>query len=1280
VTSLTVDQRARLEDVVLAARGLLEADLVSVAAGRFGIDADGRVVDENQLQLDPIELADRRELLTVLEYLRLQGSGDDLAVTAMIREAVFTHLNRLLSIRIAEQSGLFPQSLAAGRGSHGFTDLLELAPALVDDDTRGYATYLALCGDELAGDVPQLFDPRNPLLKLMLSPAALDELVDVLADSSLTDLWAADDTLGWAYQFFNRKEERDAMREASTTPRTSRELAVRNQFFTPGYVVDYLVQNTLGRHLVAHDPTGQLASHLPLLIDPPEYCGTPWDLEQIRVLDPAVGSGHFLLGAYDLLEQAWELAGVPPAEAAPHIVNSLWGIDIDLRPAQVAATAVTLRARRSAKHQLLPSPHIITARGLPALEPAIVEHLGLSTYHRDVLTDVAEALKEAPLLGSALKAELALQDRLGRAGLPGVAANAAQLTLTAEEGAFAEDEAILRDALAHLADATTSTAAERLFAAGGEDALRFVEALSQRYDVVLMNPPFGDPITETRDYLRAAYPWAPTRLDLLAIFVGRGLELCKPGGYLGAITGRAGLFSSTFQPWREQVLLSHQLVTLADLGFGVMEQAMVEAAAYVIRNQTPEPEATATFIRMLRDSDKASGLTQAIANAHTHIPDRRIYRIPQTTFATLPGSPIAYSASHAILRLFTELPSIGEHADAVVGLQTSDDARFVRAFWEVDPRQIARTSEETATRRWVPFAKGGTYACYWSDIHLVVDYEDNGRRIKDFEKAYVRNESFYFRPGATWPARTNSALSVRVLPPGCIFSNMGSSVFLPDVLSALSWLNSRIVRLIVDTTASAGDETQTGGVPSRNYWVGTVRDLPDPLSIEPSLSKRLSYLTELAVHRLALLDEFDESARRFVAPALLSVEGSTVRGRTALAYREYLATALKIIEAHDEIDRTLSASLDPDGQAEAALYDADGPLVTDLAVSNSADASLLSKPIREIVDLATEKLGIARWIRMPHQVVDRCLELTATLQAVHPRSLVDQLPASALPDEEPASSAHDLLSYLIGAAFGRWDIRIGINPSLAPPRPDPLDPVPLCPPGMLVGTDGFPATTAPDGYPLRLAPDGLLFDEPGHPFDVVNAVTRAATTLFPDSDAILDELTTILDATDLRALLRRRFFRHHRTRYSKSKRTAPLYWPLTVPSRKWGLWLYAPTLHRDTLFAIAGAAASRMARAESELLRLQDERDAGGAGRSTQAVMTALTAEQELAEELSTFRREAERIANSGWIPDLNDGFPLTAAPLTTLIPDWPELAKILTDTKAGKTPWATTHTWRSQL
>ena len=1278
MTSLSVQQRARLEDVVLAARELLESDLVSVAAGRYGIDIDGRVVDDGQLQLDPLELADRHELLSVLEYLRQRGTGDESAVTALIREAVFTHLNRLLSIRIAEQSGLFPQSLAAGRGSHGFTDLLELAPALTDDDTRGYAVYLALCGDELAGDVPQLFDPRNPLLNLAPSPAALDELVDVFSDEALSDLWAADDTLGWAYQFFNRKEERDAMREASVIPRTSRELAVRNQFFTPGYVVDYLVQNTLGRHLVAHDPTGELVSTLQLLIDPPEYSGVPWDLKEIRILDPAVGSGHFLLGAYDLLETAWELAGVNAADAAPRILNSLWGIDIDLRPAQVAATALTFRARRHANHAPLPSPRIVTARGLPNLDPAILDHLELSTYHREVLTDVADALQDAPLLGSALKAELALQDRLGRAGLP-TAAGAAQPTLVAERSAFTEDEAILQDALAHLADATTSTAAERFFAAGADQALRFVEALTQRYDVVLTNPPFGDPIAETRDYLRTAYPWAPTRLDLLAIFVGRGLELCKPGGYLGAITSRVGLFTRTFQTWREQIILGHQLITLADLGHRVMQKALVEAAAYIIRNKPPEPESTATFVRLLRDPDKATALASAIDNIHADTTDPRVYRIPQTTFATVAGSPLVYSASNAVLRLITRLPSIGANADSKQGLATADDARFVRAFWEVDPRDIARTRDETATRRWTPFAKGGAYGPYWSDIHLVVDFEKDGQRIKQFAKARYRGTSHFFRAGLTWLGRTNSALSVRLLPAGCAFSTMGPCLFGRHPYAEVAWLNSRFARLLIDTMTAGADENQ--GSLARAYQVGIIRDLPDPLPDNPHLIKVLSDHSSTIIRTLIALDENDESTRRFVAPSVVTQEGTSIRARATAIYRARLKDALTVIEAHDQIDRALSAVLDPDGRAEQALHDSEGPLITDAPKNSSPDVYLLTKPVGDIVSLATQRLGVARWIGMQHQVVDRRLELAATIEGVHPESLVNGLPDDALPNEEPGASAQDLLSYLIGAAFGRWDIRIGLNQTVVPPRLDPLAPVPLCPPGMLVGTDGFPAKATPGGYPIELPPDGLLFDEPGHPRDIVAGITCAASLLFTDVDVILDELASILDASDLRTAVRRKFFRHHRTRYSKSKRTAPLYWPLTVPSRGWGIWLYAPTLRRDTLFAIAGAAAARIARAESEILRLQSERDAsGGAGRSAREVMTALTKEQELAEELTTFRREAERIANTGWTPDLNDGFAITAAPLTQLIPDWPELARTLTDIKSSKAPWATAHTWRHQL
>ncbi len=273
--ALDAHQRTRLERLVTRGRRLLEEDLLDRASGRFGIDLDGTIAHEDTLHLDPTALTQRRELIDVIDHLRSEGKNPARAVSRILREATFTHLNRLVAIRIAEALDLLAPSLAAGRSSQGFRDLLELVPSLAADDTGGYWTYLTLCGDELSGDVPVLFDPRNPLLALTPSPGALDDLVELLADPGASALWAAPDCLGWVYQFFNTSEERRAMREGFAAPRNSRELAVRNQFFTPRYVVDFLVQNSLGRRLIDADPGSPLLDELPLLLDPPSEAGEP---------------------------------------------------------------------------------------------------------------------------------------------------------------------------------------------------------------------------------------------------------------------------------------------------------------------------------------------------------------------------------------------------------------------------------------------------------------------------------------------------------------------------------------------------------------------------------------------------------------------------------------------------------------------------------------------------------------------------------------------------------------------------------------------------------------------------------------------------------------------------------------------------------------------------------------------------------------------------------------------------------------------------------------------
>ena len=1285
-TALDGAQRTALERVVTRARRLLEDDLLERASGRFGIDLDGTLADEQDLRLDPSALARRRELVDVVDHIRSEGEDPAGAVSRLLREATFTHLNRLVAIRIAEALGLLPPSIADGRASQGFRDLLELVPSLAGDDTGGYWTYLSLCGDELAGDVPALFDPRNPLLALAPSPGALDDVVELLAAPDAADLWLATDCLGWVYQFFNTGDERRAMREASAAPRDSRELAVRNQFFTPRYVVDFLVQNSLGRRLIDADPTSPLLDELPLLIDPATEAGEPVDLDDVSMLDPACGSGHFLLAGYDVLERAWHHAGVDAAEAAPAIVHSLWGIDIDPRCAQVAAAAVIFRARRSCPDGELPRPNIICARALPATSTGLDEVLSaLPERHRRLVEAITDAMTDAPILGSLLKIEERLATEV-RAAAFGGASGPGSLAdeLPADSLQALEDE--LLAALGSVADTTTASPAERLLAAEADDAIRFVHALQRRHDAVCMNPPFGEAVASTKEYLKGAYPWIPTRdYNLLAAFVGRGIELCKPAGYLGAITSRAGMFLKTFEAWREQVLLGHHLVALADLGFGVMEQALVEAAAYVIGSTTARSDDKAIFMRMLKDVDRSRALQATVAAHRAGRADDRLFEVMLDDLRVVPGSPVAYSMSPSLRRLFSEEPRLeGNGAEVRVGLQTGDDFRFVRAFWEVPPEQIGVSRADTlAGRRWVPFAKGGEYSPFRSDVHLLVDWANDGADIRSFKGSVVRNPQFYFRQGVTWPVRTNSAFAPQALPPGAIFSNRGN-VCAPlserDQLLLLAWLNSRFVRYVVETLAPSAEETRTGGVPSREYTAGMVQGIPWPRGLA-TVRAAMDPIMEELIETVRGAQPANEATFEFTSPRLLRADGTfdeLLRLDEAERTRNAISALRLVAELERHIIEAIGASRDDLDMLDETLGPRVATLSRDpLSLEEAAEVEAAwARPMPDLIAEVVKRIGAVRYVNLNYHLVDRRVETICWGWSRHPDVVVQHKPPT-LPWSGSTSGA-DVVSYVFGAAVGRWDVKYAQDRAdWAWSRSEPL---PVAPPGMLRDRPNRSQGRQQQDYPIQLPPNGLLLDEPGSTWDLEPRLLAAASAIRENGEAVLADSVRALGRSDLRAYLRKDFFKAHLARYSKSRRKAPIYWPLYVPSGSWGVWAHAPELTRETLFAIAGLAGERLDHAEAEIRRLLREREAGGAGRSDQAVANALEAEEHLSEELRRFRDEAERIAGLGWEPDLDDGIVLCAAPLADLFPAWRDAGTARKEIKAGKYPWATVSKWADQL
>jgi hypothetical protein len=481
---------------------------------------------------------------------------------------------------------------------------------------------------------------------------------------------------------------------------------------------------------------------------------------------------------------------------------------------------------------------------------------------------------------------------------------------------------------------------------------------------------------------------------------------------------------------------------------------------------------------------------------------------------------------------------------------------------------------------------------------------------------------------------------------------------------------------------AAGERVTSGGV-SRSYEVGLIQKLPWPGDLLTDEAQgKVSDLILRVVRDVRSADVIDEVTRSFTVPAGLLYEGTLAERALAKCHADE-ERALRILSATSEIEGHWFGALPRDDQAEAYLRNEVGPhpcsYIEQSEVNGSAVEELYSLPMDQLVDAVIEAKGARRYLASISHFTNRRIELISHALEIPPKQVAEERRRlGVLPPDELRRTVDDLSSYLIGVALGRWDVRLGRNPEFAALPEDPMGPLPQGPPGMLDPIDQL--ETEPNDYPVRIPPGRLLLDEPGHAWDVESAVVQAAAALFDDPEAILGEVLRVLGRKTVREYLRRQFFRDHTARYSKSRRKAPVYWFLSVPSRDWGVWVYAPKLSRETLFAIAGEAARREALAAEAIRRLQAERDAGGSGRSVREVAEALTGEEALAEELRTFRAEADRIAGLGWEPDLDDGIVLCAAPLATLFPAWPDAGKERDQIRKGEYPWATVSRWKDAL
>jgi hypothetical protein len=600
------DTRNAIERATQSARKLIEEDFGAQLEGDFDVHRDGAVAAKTGSHLSARQAFQRERIVAAIEHKRAAGMSAAGAARDYLRDAAFTTLNRFVALKMLEARDLVQECITKGEQSAGYREFCGMAPGLpLLPDSAGYRLYIDSLFDELSTEVKVLFDRRDPSSVLWPKRATFAQLLEILNATELARVWGEDETIGWVYQFFNGQDERRKMREESQAPRNSRELAVRNQFFTPRYVVQFLTDNTLGR--IWYEMRGTksvLAERCEYMVRKPGEDFAPRakkDPRDLRVLDPACGSGHFLLYAFDLLlaiyEEAYadpespksEATGMTLAEdyrsldalrqAVPGLIlaHNLHGVDIDPRCAQIAQLALWMRAQRTyrdfgvgrAERAQIRRSNIVVAEPLVADEQIaeeFVAKLGDPELGR-VFKSLVESLSLAGDLGLLLRVEqlVALQAKRGQTG-----------------NLFAPPEERIRAALVQFVSEEGSRAntRRRLFADDAAHGVALLSVAETKFDTVLMNPPFGAGSLRAKMEFEKAYPRTN---DVYAAFVERGVELLASKGRVGAITSRTGFFLSSFQKWREEILLQQAPpAVFADLGAGVLDSAMVETAAYCL--------------------------------------------------------------------------------------------------------------------------------------------------------------------------------------------------------------------------------------------------------------------------------------------------------------------------------------------------------------------------------------------------------------------------------------------------------------------------------------------------------------------------------------------------------------------------------------------------------------------------------------------------------------------------------------------------------------------------
>lgn len=598
------------------------------------------------------------------------------------------------------------------------------------------------------------------------------------------------EVIGWLYQFYiseKKDEVFDGLKKNKKI--TPENIPAATQLFTPHWIVRYLVENSLGRLWLLNRPGSKLAGQMDYYIKPEQAetdflrIGKP---EEIKICDPACGSGHMLTYAFDLLYAIYEEEGVDPAEIPEKILtNNLYGIEIDERAGELAAFALTMKAR--AKQRRFFNKGV--KPNICVLENVKFDDGELKNY----MDYVGRDLFTAPLQITLRQFEEA--DNFGSLIRPDV---------TDVDGMFRILES--KNVSGQLFISMTHQKVLQ--------ALRQADYLSPKYHVVVANPPYmnsGGMNGRLKSWSSDIYP--SSKADLFSMFIERNYSLAMERGLVAMITMQSWMFLTSFEKLRSKMLAESTILTMAHLGergFDTIGGVVVSTTAFVFMNSN-NPTQMGDYLRLIDGGSELEKSTMAIEA----IKNRRcgwFFNASSDDFQKIPEAPVAYWLSRKVREAFS-FPKIGEFFEVKEGLGTRDDPRFLRSFWEVDYSKIRFNPNEK--EKWVPTDKAGGFRKWFGSNETVMNWEDDGYEIKNFEKSVPRNTQYFFKDAVSWGKVATGRPSFRLRTEQFAFVDAAPSAFGGDLHRLLASLNSCAVGQLLKIQGS-----------TVNVTVGTAKNLP----------------------------------------------------------------------------------------------------------------------------------------------------------------------------------------------------------------------------------------------------------------------------------------------------------------------------------------------------------------------------------------------------------------------------------------------------------------------